>query len=638
MDQGTNRSDRGSLFRRLANRIWGYDFFISYRWSAGGPYAVSLSERLRDTGYECFLDRSEFAVGDDWKKQGEVALRNTHRLVVIATRDAIENSAPVRHEIDVFVSRSHRVIPIVFGERFTDEEHERFPTLRSIPESTIDIIEDPDRQGIGPSDDVLDKLVQAHKVLRRRSVRVLAVLAAFSVLAAAAAVAGVFWWQAEQSQREEFRQKLHAQSLQNLNKAELLRETQGPKLEQSLDAAAVAYGLAEEAGESTAAAAESMRKALDLLPERVGESWLPFGSKSDVKLSSADRRAVFTRRVGNRGYDVVVAELDQGGAWHVVRRFNEREHGRVLGVPGPRWLVTEREGELTVWDILGEGANASIPIGDAEFVALSPDGRRVLVRQDEGLEIRDGKDPSAQPGVLPLRGRYWLHAFSPDGQLLACARQNDLAVVRVADGKVVLRGPITTGGGHERSLGFLGKDAIYAVWSEGQVMAMAPSRRGGPRHLGGVWKLGRSVELGPPDIPIVREGPFRVEFAGGGPGVFVVLEEGRPVQWTELQSNLSVTLGGRAGAGKEVAFGSGGSRLLIVHIDGSARLWNIEGQKELLRVPAEDELVDADFLKQEGGATRIVSVESSGRVQAWTSTPTDARVEDYTKGRRIELR
>src|SRR4051812_22868448 len=46
-------------FRRLASRFWGYDYFVSYHWASGGAYAVALAQRLRDRGYEVFLDRAE---------------------------------------------------------------------------------------------------------------------------------------------------------------------------------------------------------------------------------------------------------------------------------------------------------------------------------------------------------------------------------------------------------------------------------------------------------------------------------------------------------------------------------------------------------------------------------------------------
>src|SRR5271157_4492406 len=105
-------SAKESIWRRLANRLWGYDYFISYQWASGGAYAVALGQRLRDSGFAVFLDRAEFAMGDDWKGVSERAILNTERLVLVATREALTDSVPVRHELGLFTSRGKQVVPI----------------------------------------------------------------------------------------------------------------------------------------------------------------------------------------------------------------------------------------------------------------------------------------------------------------------------------------------------------------------------------------------------------------------------------------------------------------------------------------------------------------------------------------------
>mgnify|MGYP000331975236 CR=1 FL=1 len=107
-----------SFWRRIASRLWGYDFFISYHWASGGAYAVALAQRLRDLNFDCFLDRAEYAMGDDWKSQGKKALHNTQRLVLVATPEAVWHSDPVAREVQIFTARSSRIIPIVFGDDF----------------------------------------------------------------------------------------------------------------------------------------------------------------------------------------------------------------------------------------------------------------------------------------------------------------------------------------------------------------------------------------------------------------------------------------------------------------------------------------------------------------------------------------
>ena len=91
--------------------MWGYDFFISYHWDSGGRYAVNLAQRLSEAKYDVFLDRAEYAMGDDWKEIGEVALINTQRLVLVGTRAAITESKPVEREIRVFARKNGRLSP-----------------------------------------------------------------------------------------------------------------------------------------------------------------------------------------------------------------------------------------------------------------------------------------------------------------------------------------------------------------------------------------------------------------------------------------------------------------------------------------------------------------------------------------------
>jgi hypothetical protein len=99
----------GALVRWLAGWIWGYDLFISYQWSSGGSYTVALATRMREHGFTCFLDRTEYASGDDWREVGQRALRRAQRLVVIATLDAMTNSRPVAEETHAFARRKDHI-------------------------------------------------------------------------------------------------------------------------------------------------------------------------------------------------------------------------------------------------------------------------------------------------------------------------------------------------------------------------------------------------------------------------------------------------------------------------------------------------------------------------------------------------
>ena len=80
--QKHENEDRVSFFRRIADFLFGYDFFISYCWADGRQYAVALQNRLNALGFNCFLDSSDYAKGDNWRQQGRRALKKTSRLIL----------------------------------------------------------------------------------------------------------------------------------------------------------------------------------------------------------------------------------------------------------------------------------------------------------------------------------------------------------------------------------------------------------------------------------------------------------------------------------------------------------------------------------------------------------------------------
>jgi hypothetical protein len=64
--------------------FFGYDFFISYRWSDARVYAVGLREALVSRGLVFFLD-SDYAKGDDWREEGRRALHRSSRLLLVCS-------------------------------------------------------------------------------------------------------------------------------------------------------------------------------------------------------------------------------------------------------------------------------------------------------------------------------------------------------------------------------------------------------------------------------------------------------------------------------------------------------------------------------------------------------------------------
>lgn len=219
---------RRNFWQRAKDRLWGYDFFISYHWASGGAYAVNLAQRLRAKHFDVFLDRSDYASGDDWKAIGEIAIRNTQRLVLIATREAVTQSRSVEHEVRLFTGRNRQIISIVFGDRFEELDRSQNLTLNHFSEAQLYIDDDLNSLASGPSDKVVAELVRTRAVMRRRNQRALITLIPVIAIIGALAAMTVSWLNALESAEvaEHERQVAVEQRRMANNERDTARESQ----------------------------------------------------------------------------------------------------------------------------------------------------------------------------------------------------------------------------------------------------------------------------------------------------------------------------------------------------------------------------------------------------------------------------
>lgn len=462
-----------SRLERLRAYVWGYDFFISYQWSSGGSYASALAAALRGHGFECFLDRSEFAVGDAWKAEAYAALRATQRLIVVATPGAVTESDEVEREVLRFIRFNRRIIVIAFERNFTEVERGSLRVLAHMSTDALHVIEMASVEG-NPSSSTIDQLAHAHEVLRRRSLRARLVLGTVLVLSALLVVStglGLFAYarsikaelaqrDAETAQAKEAQKALVATAAQKLNEADLLRETDGPHLNRSLTVARDAYRAAKKAGDDTAGPERAIQAALALMPTPIGSPISPFGKRRS-HMEAIDGALVLnpfpsTEPSGplptaalDGGVDTAAERPSDPLPLFVVARWSDaglearpfHPPGEILldrsGMPAAaigtaRWVRTrDGNGSVRIWDAATEKLKATLRQGPSEVTVLtiSENGDAALTRSGDSIMLWDLRrdSPKSHPINLPARPQLDLeaqYALSPTGKWLVWVAGN----------------------------------------------------------------------------------------------------------------------------------------------------------------------------------------------------------------------
>jgi WD40 repeat protein len=154
----TKRANFPRLVRAAWERLFGYDFFISYAWRDGRSYAEALYSRLTSPQhrYRCFIDDKEMGGGQEWRAAVNRALLKSSVMLLVATPGAFE-SENVSQELEAFSKRKNPLIPIDFDA--TVEALPRAHHLYSTLEGRLRVSEGDGILGSGnlePSDVVID--------------------------------------------------------------------------------------------------------------------------------------------------------------------------------------------------------------------------------------------------------------------------------------------------------------------------------------------------------------------------------------------------------------------------------------------------------------------------------------------------
>ena len=186
------------VITRLVDRVFGYDFFLSYSRSDGMHLPQRLKERLDHAGFRVFLDQTEYVAGADLRRETRRQVLKSRKIVVIGRPGAFR-SEWVRREVAVALASD--VGPVILdlnGALATAPADAPLAAMvrerdwLSLPETL------PDADG-EPSDHIVAELVRSFNHTRQETRRQRVFLTAALVLFVMAAVASWQAWQAIQA-------------------------------------------------------------------------------------------------------------------------------------------------------------------------------------------------------------------------------------------------------------------------------------------------------------------------------------------------------------------------------------------------------------------------------------------------------
>ncbi|MEA5428272.1 toll/interleukin-1 receptor domain-containing protein [Arcicella lustrica] len=148
-----------SFFDRLKIKLFGWDYFISYRRADAYGYMKSLESSLYSRGIYCFVDESEILPGNALPREIKTGLKRSRKMILIASPQAAEplsirNTDWIDEEITTF---SKNIIAININEslaKFKNPKISKNDSFVYIPETLENL------RGSKPSNVVIEDIVR----------------------------------------------------------------------------------------------------------------------------------------------------------------------------------------------------------------------------------------------------------------------------------------------------------------------------------------------------------------------------------------------------------------------------------------------------------------------------------------------
>ena len=401
------RGTVGNFLQRASDRLFGYDYFISYKQDDGRNLPRRLASRLADAGYRVFLDETGYAPGDDLRLGTIRRVRMSTYTLLIARPGALTRSDWVVSEIKACLDARKTPIIIDIHRAFLtvqgldDDERQRVASLRTLLMDRLRIEEAVGADNLSfdgsPSERLITELRRSFRGRRQDTRRARAFGTAAIAFAVLAVAAIVFAINATRARSDAEAQTRRARGGELAAQARLI-ETLHPQL---------GGLLATEAAAVTASAGEplpptSFQALLETAIGLSGRGLPPLGDGlRSLGFSPDGRQLVTGEETGNAwlwqidGDQASSVKLAGAGALNV----NHASFG-----VNSRWLMTSGDGgDGCLWPLAAGHTPACKPLAPfsgAFFLdpTVSPDGHWLVAPENkDAVWIWDLSNPAETP-------------------------------------------------------------------------------------------------------------------------------------------------------------------------------------------------------------------------------------------------